>query len=251
MTNVDKWWERVSPKPVTEKKRWWLDVPKNTQNIVGRTRYKAKLATLQNLEDQYPNSNGKENPDLPKNKSEWKIKDKIWTEKLKSYGRFDLGKKGETTEFLDEKNIAVGHKLHLNVAIKDVQKVSDYLTDNNICHKCMNGGDIEDGKIFTIFVGSKNMADKIAKQISLDIGALLCKPIAKDEIEYAENVSGRFVGSKKRFSQYGHGLRGIPMLVTDGESIILGGKVDLNDGFDRAYEALANTYGKYFYGEGE
>lgn len=107
-------------------------------------------------------------------------------------------------DFADPNDPNIGWKFHLNVPPEFVQPVSEYLRNNGYRHKYLSGGDIDDGKIFTIYIGSYQLAKKLSEEISRDLSSYLCKPAAKQEIEFASGVVGRFVGdSKGPFSQYG------------------------------------------------
>jgi hypothetical protein len=114
------------------------------------------------------------------------------------------GNAGEKkVEFRDE-NANIGWKFHLNVAQKDVVAVSDYLKANGYCHKYLSGGEIGDGKVFTVYIGSYALAKKLAGQISTDLQNRLARPEPKSyEIEFAAGVVGRFSGPRSMFDQYG------------------------------------------------
>jgi len=147
-----------------------------------------------------------------------------------------------------------GNKLHLNIEPKDVVAVSKYLKQERFWHKYLSGGEIEDGKIFTIYVGSAVLTKKLAQKISQDLKLYLRKPVEKGEVEYAPNVIGRFSGSRKNYEQYGAGLRGVSILRSWGERIGPWTPQDekrrlLPLAFDATYNAMADEYGEYFYGK--
>lgn len=106
-------------------------------------------------------------------------------------------------DFIDEKDLDIGWKFHLNIRSKHVKAVSDYLVQNGYCHKYLSGGDIDDGKIFTIYTGSHKLAKKLAQSLSSDLYGYLCKPVAKQEVEFEAGIIGRFVGPKRDFARYG------------------------------------------------
>lgn len=152
----------------------------------------------------------------------------------------------------------IGHKLHLNVRPEDVHYVSAYLQEMRINHKYLSGGDVRQGKIFTLYPGSKRMADQLARELSADLNDLLCRPVCREEIEYASNVVGRFTERGLRFHKDGEGvLRGLPLLFSDLDTLEEGRVgIDTNDprwkrqAFERSFSVLAETYGPYFYGDG-
>lgn len=249
--NEEDWWvayndAHASAKKKPEAREWVL-----IEDPYNKRRYFQKLSVQQNVHDSFPESNGIDNPNLPQNREESLRIQKAYEEELPEYSKTNLGIPNETIDFWKENEINCGHKLHLNVAIKNVKKVSEYLVANNICHKYLFGGEIDDGKIFTIYTGSKDMTDKIAKKLSADLGDLLCKPIDNSEIEYAPNVIGRFKGSSKDFHQYGCGIRGISMLMEDARIVILAkDESHIPLAFQKAYQKLAEEHGIYFYGSG-
>jgi hypothetical protein len=156
----------------------------------------------------------------------------------------------------------IGHKLHLNVPLNSVKTVSRHLKLLGVEHKYLSGGEVDDGKIFTVYCGSKNRADMIAQQISRDLAHDLRRPLAVSEAEYAPNVCGRFVGSLAEWSQYPKGkMRGITPLAGDPEKELLfptifkqlpGTEQERVSrmALRRSFELAASKYGKYFYGSG-
>ena len=94
-------------------------------------------------------------------------------------------------------------KLHLNVRPEDIVSVSSYLQENGYLHKYLSGGELSDGKVFTIYVGSYDLVTKLAEEISSDLQEKLCRPGHHGEIELAAGVVGRFAGPKKEFGKYG------------------------------------------------
>ena len=102
------------------------------------------------------------------------------------------------------RELDIGWKLHLNVTPENLQKVADYLITNGYLHKCFAGGDLEDGKVFTIYIGSLKLTQKLAKKISDDIGPYLSRPVDPGEIEFAPGVIGRFSVTGRDFVKYGY-----------------------------------------------
>ncbi len=108
----------------------------------------------------------------------------------------------------------MGHKIHLNVGPQFVGQVSEYLRDEGFHHKFLRGGAVEDGKMFTVYFGAKDLADYWAPHISEQLRIYLARPSnnLSDEVEYAPNIIGRFVGGRDRFHQYGMVIRGLSIL---------------------------------------
>jgi len=96
------------------------------------------------------------------------------------------------TSFIDIKNLNIWWKFHLNVKPENIQDVVSYLIENDYYHKYMNWWEPVDGKVFTIYVGSGQMSQREAYIMNKDIGNLLCKPKAKEEIEFQPWIVGRF-----------------------------------------------------------
>lgn len=115
------------------------------------------------------------------------------------------------TDFITPTNPNLGWKVHLNVTPEHVKEVSAYLKDNGYNHKYFSGGELENGKVFTVYIGSFKLVNELSKLISQDIGALLARPKASDEVEFAPGVVGRFVALATQassnnipeFNQYG------------------------------------------------
>lgn len=126
-----------------------------------------------------------------------------WAE-VRAYEQQNAAKKKEDLLYEDDPNI--GWKLHLNVEPVFVKLVSDYLRGTGHVHKYLSGGEIQDGKVFTLYIGSYALAQRCAHAISEALTPLLClsKPGDNQEIEFAAGVVGRFSGEKKQgFDAYG------------------------------------------------
>jgi hypothetical protein len=138
-----------------------------------------------------------------------------------------------------------GWKLHLNVTPEDSILVSRWLKINNFAHKFLSGGDISDGKIFTVYIGSYDLCTKMSKKIFDSLNQYLCKPADNTEIEIEPGIIGRFVcGDKSRFRQYG----------TCGFSEIIDNNGILNKSQDQkdqktllSFRKLSKEFGDYFY----
>lgn len=225
-----------------------------------REQFKRQLKDQQFAEELFPSSTRRLNPDIGEDDF------KRYTSELAEYSDEKVEATSLATDFFVPGNPNIGFKLHLNVPIADVRRASEYLRAQGIHHKYLFGGEIDQGKIFTIYTGSKNKTDEVAKKVSADMSDWLCRPADRDEIEFAPNVIGRFaainvhvkedLGSDRTWHQYGNGLRGVPMLWSDcsqfGPWGIKPGDKDyqpaLLEAFDRTYAKLANQFGPYFYG---
>jgi len=233
-------------------------------NKKARDLYKMKL--WQEMErirkggDPFPNSKGGINPDIPieagpGSEAEY---EKVLTpyqstpdDEAHHWGGLSAG---------------VGYKLRLNVAAADVKAVSDYLNQNGYNHKFLHGADVVDGEIFTIYTGSKDRTDAVAKLISGDLDGLIKRPINNKELEFAPNVSGYFAMSTGQlgivelpksahnpnpadfeFSRYRNlkNIRGIPSLYCYANAKIAD---DDKKPYEHSYGVLANQLGTYFTG---
>ncbi len=158
-----------------------------------------------------------------------------------------------TCDFGSLGNADIGHKLHLNVSIEDVFDASEYLKDAGYAHKYLSGGNPLLGKIFTVYIGEKNLADRVAKRLSVDLSHLLRCPVAHEDVEYAPNIGGRFAVRAEFFDAHGQGLRGIPMLASDAEALSFGDVKPnpewLRKAFDRSFQRCTEEYGEYFFGK--
>lgn len=221
---------------------WWIQTRDAIDGIQKRTRFKNYLLVEQNATELFPNSN----KNLPRIHEH--------DEYIKHLAPYQHIIESDKTEFLDH-DAAIGHKVHLNVSPDNVRRVSQYLIDHRYAHKFLSGGEAEDGTIFTIYFGSRLKAMQWSSKLASELHQYLQSPIRRDELEYAPNISGRFVGSRKDYSQY-------PCARTRGISSIS----DLIKGdlwternpeesekhkmevFSKSFERLADQYGTFFYG---
>ncbi|MFH1652912.1 MAG: hypothetical protein ABIE74_02550 [Pseudomonadota bacterium] len=229
----------------------------NLAQIHGRENYRQFLLKQQPFYNpnakhaSFPHSDGRANPDQNKSYLEYQ-------RVLNGYEYFQRG-----TDKQDHIKDNTGHKLHLNVTISHVMAVSEYLKQNAYYHKFLEGGTPVDGKIFTIYIGSFELAFSLAAQISIDLDGMLSKPHSedKDEIEYAPNVCGRFrpfiedfsrqsiieqmrSPKKAEFNEYGHEIRGICSL----SEFNIWNPAPEETQFEESYNRLADIYGEYFHG---
>lgn len=100
------------------------------------------------------------------------------------------------TSFIINNDANVGWKFHLNCEPDSAKDISKFLADNGYYYKYLSGGELEDGKVFTVYVGSHELSEKLAREISDSISSKLAKPVDHQEIEFAPGVIGRFVGPR-------------------------------------------------------
>jgi hypothetical protein len=133
-----------------------------------------------------------------------------------------------------------GWKLHLTT--KNKVSISKYLKDKGYVHKIgKNAG--QAGKDITIYVGKKDDAIRIAKEINKDIGNLLDNPtgdVLLTDVIVDGKVMGRFDPRDNKFHQYGG--RGFPYLKAD-QMQLLYGNMTKAEAAKRALIELKNTYG--------
>lgn len=164
-------------------------------------------------------------------------------------------------DFVEAEDPNIGWKFHLNVKPENVDFVSDYLIKNGYDHKYLSGGEIEEGKIFTMYVGSYNMAKRLAQGLSHDLYIYLCKPGENQEVEFAAGVVGRFVASKylkNNFNKYGtcgfslkeDDLKQLHRLIffhKNKPDLEEKKKKFIQDAEEKAYKELQEIYGDYFF----
>ena len=159
----------------------------------------------------------------------------------------------EKTDFRVAGDPNIGWKLHLNVRPEYVQEISQYLCKNGYRHKYLHGGEIEDGKIFTIYVGSFSLCRELAKCLSNDTLPYLCKPLTETEIEFAEGVVGRFSGDFQHIDSVlmRDGPYGFPLLrgTIDVTKLSKLSSQEKIDAAEKAYLYLKKRYGIYFFDE--
>lgn len=161
--------------------------------------------------------------------------------------------------FVEEGNPNIGWKVHINIHPKDVVEVSNYLKLNGFRHKFLHGGEVDAGKIFTIYIGDYHLTKSLALKLSTELKKFLCKPASKNEIELASGVVGRFVGTKhikNEFHQYGNcGFSWLKKYQSALSMLFMSKPDDYEDKKNKLYSkaeyqsfsALLSLYGKYFY----
>lgn len=185
-----------------------------------------------------------------------------YKENMQQYSNLDIANKIESYDVknpeskkTDSLDLAAHWKVHLNVEPKNVDPVSEYLIKNGFKHKYLSGGEIEDGKVFTVYIGSYKLVKQLSEQIGQDLSSFLCKPLAYGEIELAPGVVGRFDApgnkdSQTNFTQYG--TCGFSWLVCEKRK-----KINWKDfseserrkGELNSFKRLQEIYGDYFFAE--
>lgn len=217
------------------------------EQIRGRAQYQKYLLRFQKGGDPFPRSRNPLNPDLISATDE-EIR-KRYADVMIDYQ--DVPPHTDKTDYA-ARGPNIGHKLHLNIQTSSALEAARYLRAHQYHHKFASGGDLEEGKTFTVYVGSQKLAFALARELSLELGPILSRPKALDDVEYAPNVVGRFSTSNGKYSKYGVGVRGMSVLgnlaglrwAADADAK----KKLLAQTFVSSYEALANEYGEYFHG---
>lgn len=145
-----------------------------------------------------------------------------------------------------------GWKLHLGVDPEDREAVNQYLSKTGLSFKQgFNAG--QEGKDFTIYVGSKNAAVKAAQDIHSNIGDKINPPkgeVLNDDTKLAGNVMGRFdAAGDNDFHQYGK--NGIPLLNSDVQNRMYGGDFNEQQALKNSDTILKNKYGSFYSGSEE
>jgi hypothetical protein len=144
-------------------------------------------------------------------------------------------------------------KLHLTVKPENRAQVDAVLKG------FLDGGQIKDykqgrnsgqeGKDFTVYVGSKDAAQAIADQINNKVGKLLDRPRGEaliDDTTFGGNVMGRFdAGADADFAQYGS--KGVPYTKEDMGQKVWGGMTG-DAARANAHKILTERYGDYYSG---
>lgn len=221
------------------------------EKIAGRKQYKIFLKDSLYNTNPFPLSTAPENIDalaVPDNRLLYNM----YLSRLGEYECRDLPKGNDKTDFIRGEN--EGYKLHLNVPVAHVMEVSEHLIQQNYCHKYLSGGSVP-GSIFTIYIGSHQLAFDLAKKLSEELSPYLAKPARTDEIELAPNIVGRFCALYDgRYAQYGYFVRGMVILndfdwcFDEKDPIVI--KKNTEVVFEKTYESLADDYGEYFHGCG-
>lgn len=162
---------------------------------------------------------------------------------------------GSKFNFAFEKGL--GWKIHLNATPENVKKISEYLKSNEYEHKYLSGGDPSDGKVFTIYFGSKSKLDEWSEVLASDLKSYISRPATNGEVEVAPGISARFDPGQARGDRFfRYGYFGVPVYRGDtseesvnSKRILLEGSTDEKEEVTRlSYEKLSDLYGSYFTG---
>ena len=135
--------------------------------------------------------------------------DSIWYVGRLETNKVSYSFKPERSNKVDFLDANIGWKFHLNVMPEHTKKVTQYLIENWYNHKYFLGGEVDDGKVYTIYIWSRHLAEKCASSIHRDIWVYLAMPKSMSEIEFRAGIVGRFVAMRPddKYDQYGtHGL---------------------------------------------
>lgn len=162
----------------------------------------------------------------------------LYTSQKKEYMHHSITKKWEFIH--NDPN--EGYKFHLNVKPENVRAVSAFLQLKDFTHKYLMQ-DIDDGKVFAVYCGSKSQTEEIVKIVAeSEIAHLLDQPKAdqRGEVAYAPNIVGRFVGNENRY------LTKVPR---QGITVLREAERDNEqESFSKTNAALLADYGDYYGG---
>ncbi|MBF0595732.1 MAG: hypothetical protein HQL22_12310, partial [Candidatus Omnitrophica bacterium] len=143
-----------------------------------------------------------------------------------------------------------GVKFHLNVKKEYLWNVAKYLMENNYHHKMFSGGEVQDGKVFTIYVGDFDLALELGKKLGADLKEFLYYPAEEEEIEFGVGVVGRFAVNENvmvdmEFQKYG-GL-GITYLSKKETEVMNWGEDPVGNKWINSFVRLYSRYGSFFF----
>lgn len=148
-----------------------------------------------------------------------------------------------------------GWKLHLAVDPKNYAAVDGWLAKNHKGgYKLLTGGDPGESD-FTVYVGSKEAAAKMATKMKAKIGGML-NPTAygKSDLTFNDKVSGRFdvqhTGGPNKVPWRYYGRNGIPFDEDASSSVLRSpdGDPELESHLGRLNRELTERYGRHFTG---
>lgn len=131
----------------------------------------------------------------------------------------------------------VGWKFHLNVTPQHVKEVAEFLREQGFNHKYLSGGEVESGKVFTIYTGSKEMTERAVRVACDGVGSLLDEPKASGEVLFAPRIVGRFEGQTDRFYR---------KVASQGITVTRERPDITDENVDYARGVLTQLYGDYF-----
>ncbi len=140
-----------------------------------------------------------------------------------------------------------GYKFHLYVKPENVVRVATFLKQGDYHHKYLSGADIEDGKIFTVYTGSKQQTEQIIRAVAAsEVAAFFEEPIMTidkfGQVPFAPNIMGRFVGDKNNY---------VPKVPVLGLSVLRTAfqqSLSVDEQFQATNKALLSQYGDYYGG---
>ena len=141
-------------------------------------------------------------------------------------------------------NPNIGWKCHLNIAPENVVRVSSILKTLDLEHKYLLA-DVSDGKVFTVYLGSKQIVEAVMPHLYGELKDYLLEPKAPGEIAFAPGIVGRFSGSKDRFSTKA-AYNGITLLSEDDAKI--SNPSEAPSAWKRADQEMRKLYGDYYGG---
>jgi len=142
-----------------------------------------------------------------------------------------------------------GWKLHLAVSKENRDAVTQKLREKGVLFKEGRSSG-QKGKDYTIYLGSKDKADRISQEIEAEFGELLDVPqgsTLNEDQPFTDKVMGRFDVIERgdpTFHQYGFG--GVPALMSDIRQDMGRGMRDYD--YDKVRRILRKRFGEFFTG---
>lgn len=162
-------------------------------------------------------------------------------------GRITSEKKGQ--QYQDEG----GWKLHLAVKPENYKAVDEWLANNHEGgYKLLSGGDAGESD-FTVYVGSRDAAEDLAKKIHGDIGDLVETREAGTDRHFNEKVTGRFDVQRRKTGYEYYGAEGIPFDEVAASDTAFSKNRESWRGkarphLDRIHKELTDKYGDFYKG---
>jgi hypothetical protein len=125
-----------------------------------------------------------------------------WEEALDPYHHMPESSRWRDHRFPEENPSGnIGYKCHFRVEPSKVEEVSEFLKEKGFYHKYLSGGEVEAGKCFTVYIGSKDLTRQAVEFIEAQIGHLLQPNYGYPGYDqWSEHVSGRFSGNRFKYS---------------------------------------------------
>ncbi len=178
--------------------------------------------------------------------------------------RFDKAQRGAEARGLKYKHpgkVGLGWKIHLNLSDdpKDplTESVARFTTDERYAYKVGQGGEQEEGKGMTIYIGDRDTLNEFAQKLDKAFGNQLRPAMGQvmhDDMQIEGNVWARFevgglVTPQGELHQYGY--HGISFLVKDYSRVLDNWRNDTitwDEGYARANEVLEAEFGAFYTG---